>query len=189
MPRVNQPPTKPRVSQPPATPRVARPKREEAQPGSLRRSLLMIGSLFLICAILACVGGFVATNVINGLNASSGAVTTASDFLTSISQQNYSQAYKNLGAAITIQLSQDDFTKQAQNDDRCFGQITNYSEVANSAEQQNNSQAYTYTITRSKLSKPYQLRLTLQQDPEGNNWKIVDYGKDLAPNQQLPSCK
>jgi hypothetical protein len=189
MPRVDQPPTKPRVSPPPATPRVARPKREEAQPRSLRKLLLMIGSLFLICAILACVGGFVATNVINGLNASSGAVTTASDFLTSISQQNYSQAYKNLGAAITIQLSQDDFTKQAQNDDRCFGQITNYSEVANSAEQQNNSQAYTYTITRSKLSKPYQLRLTLQQDPEGNNWKITDYGKDLAPNQQSPSCK
>jgi hypothetical protein len=189
MPRVGQPPTKQRVSPPPATPRVARPKREAAQPRSLRKMLLLIGSLFLICAILACVGGFVATNVINGLNASGGAATTSSDFLTSLSNKNYAQAYKNLGAAITIQLSQDDFTKQAQSDDRCYGPITNYSEVANSAVQQDNTQAYTYTVTRSKLAKPYQLRLTLQQDTEGNTWKITDYGKDLGPGQQSSTCK
>jgi hypothetical protein len=189
MPRVDQPPAKQRVSQPPATPRVARPKREEAQPKNFRKRLLMIGSLFLICAILACVGGFVATNVINGLNASSGAAATSSDFLTSLSKQDYSQAYKNLGAAITIQLSQDDFTKGAQSDDHCFGPITNYSEVPNSAKQQDNSQAYTYSITRSKLSKPYQLSLTLQQDTEGNSWKITDYGKSLGPDQQSSTCK
>ncbi len=189
MPRVDQPPTKPRVNQPPATPRVARPKRQEARPRNVRKQLLLIGSLFLICAILACVGGFVATNVINGINASSGAAATTSDFLTSLSKQDYAQAYKNLGAAITIQLSQDDFTKQAQSDDRCYGPITNYSEVANSAQQQGNSQAYTYTITRSKLTRSYQMRLTLQQDTEGNTWKITDYGKDLGPGQQSSTCK
>jgi len=189
MPRVSQPPAKQRVSQPPATPRVARPKRQEAQPRNLRKQLLIIGSLFLICAILACVGGFVATNVINGLNASSGAAATASDFLSSLSKENYAQAYKNLGPTITIQLSQADFTKQAQNNDRCSGPITNYSEVPNSAVQQDNSQSYTYTITRGKLSKPYQLRLTLQQDTEANTWKITDYGKDLGSGQQSSSCK
>jgi len=124
----------------------------------------MIGSLFLICAILACVGGFVATNVINGLNASSGAANNLVRLSHLALKTRYSQAYKNLGAAITIQLSQDDFTKGAQSDDRCFGPITNYSEVPNSAKQQDNSQAYTYSITRSKLSKPYQLRLILQQE-------------------------
>lgn len=189
MPRVDQPPAKPRVNQPPATPRVARPKRQEAQPGNFRKRLLLIGSLFLICAILACVGGFVATNVINGLNASSGAAATTTDFLASLSKQDYAQAYKNLGATITIQLSQDDFTKQAQNDDHCYGPITDYSEVANSAQQQGNSQAYTYTITRGKLTKSYQMRLTLQQDTEGNTWKITDYGKDLGPGQQSATCK
>lgn len=189
MPRVSQPPNVPRVSTPPPTPRVARPKRQAPQPKNLRKQLLLIGSLFLICAILACVGGFVATNVINGINASSGAAATASDFLSSLSQKHYDQSYKDLGAAITLQLSKDDFTKNAQSDDRCFGQITNYSEVPNSAEQQNNSQSYTYNITRSKLSKPYQMRIVLQQDSEGNTWKIIDYGKNLGPDQQSSSCK
>jgi hypothetical protein len=189
MPRVDQPPNMPRVSPPPATPRVARPKRQAPQPKSLRKQLLLIGSLFLICAILACAGGFIATNVINGINTSSGAATTATDFLTSLSKQNYAQSYKDLGAAITLQLSQDDFTKRAQSDDRCFGQITNYSEVPDSAQHQDNSQSYTYNITRSKISKPYQMHITLQQDSEGNNWKITDYGKDLGPDQQSSSCK
>lgn len=189
MPRVSQPPNVPRVNQPPATPRVARPKREEAEPKSLRQRLLWIGSLFLICAILACAGGFFATNLFNSMNASSGAAATATDFLTALSKQNYAQAYKDLGAAITLQMSQDDFTKRAQSDDRCSGQITDFSEVADSAQHQDTSQSYAYSIKRSKLSKPYQIRLTLQQDTEGNTWKVVDYGKNLGPSQQSSSCK
>ena len=129
------------------------------------------------------------TNFLNGLNVSSSAASTAGDFMTSLSSQNYTQAYKDLGASITIQMAQDDFIQKAQNDDRCYGQITRVSEVPNSATSQDNSQSYNYDITRSKLNKSYQLRLTLQQDQEGTaNWKIMDYGNDLGPSQ-APTCK
>ncbi|HZR39355.1 MAG TPA: hypothetical protein VFB12_04520, partial [Ktedonobacteraceae bacterium] len=100
------------------------------------------------------------------------------------------QAYQDLGPAITLHLSLQQFTQQAQNLDRCYGPITTYPEVQDSATNQGNSQSYTYNISRSKLTKPYQLRLTLQQDPDANNnWKIVDYGNDLGPGQAATVCK
>jgi hypothetical protein len=183
MTRVNRPP------QPSTTPRVARPQRQESPLLGTRRRLIFIGAIIVICTLLACVAGGVVTNFLNGLNVSSSAASTAGDFMTSLSSQNYTQAYKDLGASITIQMAQDDFIQKAQNDDRCYGQITRVSEVPNSATSQDNSQSYNYDITRSKLNKSYQLRLTLQQDQGGTaNWKIMDYGNDLGPSQ-APTCK
>jgi hypothetical protein len=187
-----RPPGMARVSKPPQSskmPRIARPRPDEAPRLGTRRRLIFIGAIIIVCAVLACVAGGVVTNYLNGLNASSSAASTAGDFTSSLSSQNYAQAYKDLGASITIQMAQDEFVQRAQTDDRCYGQITKISEVPNSATSQGNSQSYSYDITRSKLSKPYQLRLTLQQDQGGTDtWKIMNYGSDLGPGQ-APTCK
>src|SRR5712691_6390143 len=161
-----------RVEQPPKTPRVARPQREAARPRNWRRRLVFWGVIF-----------FAATN------ANAGAATTGADFLAALSNQNYNQAYNDLDATITVQTSPEDFKQEAQSDDRCYGPVTNYSEVPDSAVQ-NNAQSYSYsfTITRSKLPHAYTLRLTLQQDTYGN-WKISSFGNnndDLGPGQ--PTC-
>ena len=168
-------------------PRIARPQPQTPAPRKLRRLLLIIGSIFVVCAILACTAGYLLSK---GLSVSSGATATTTDFLGALSTSNYNQAYQDLGPAITLHLSLQQFTQQAQNLDRCYGPITNYPEVQDSATNQGNSQSYTYNISRSKLTKPYQLRLTLQQDPDANNnWKIVDYGNDLGPGQAATTCK
>ena len=78
--------------------------------------------------------------------------------------------------------------QQALATDSCYGKVTNYSEVQDSAVQNNpQSYSYSYTITRSKLAKPYTLRMTVQQDTYGD-WKISSYGNnnDLGPGQ--PPC-
>lgn len=185
-----RPPGLTRVGPPPATPRVEKPQKETARPKSKRQMIIIISSLLLASAIVACVGSYLAANLISGLNASNGAATTAADFLSSLSKQDYAQAYKNLGSAITIQLSQDDFIRRAKNNDSCYGPVTNYIEVADSAKQEGINQSYSYTITRSKAAKTYKLQLTLQQDQDGTGtWKITDYGGDLGPNQSSTSCK
>lgn len=178
----------PRIEESP-TPRIVRPKREMASPRSTRRNLLILGCVFLVCALFACVLGYAAFSYLNGLNASSGAAATASDFITSLagSKPNYDQAYKDLGPGITLQTSPQDFVQQAQTDDRCFGSITDFKEIAGSAKVQGDSQLYSYNITRSKLQKPYQLTLTLQPDPENaNTWKVTKYEDNLPIS---PTCQ
>ncbi|MBV9231591.1 MAG: hypothetical protein JOZ18_19940 [Chloroflexi bacterium] len=186
-----RPPGMTRVSPPPPTPRVARPERKK--PGNSRRWLLIIGGLFVVvflaCAGLAWAVGYGAINTAIGLNASSGASTTTADFLDALAKGDYDRAYKDLGPAVTLRTSPDEFKQQGQTADRCYGTVQNYSEVPNSASSQGNNQSYSYTITRSKLQKTYELHITLQQDPDGNGWKIADYGGDLGPGQQGPACK
>jgi hypothetical protein len=124
------------------------------------------------------------------LTASSGASTAANDFLNALSSGNYSQAYNDLDPTITLQLTLDQFKQQAVNNDRCFGPVTNYMEVADSAVVQGNGNilSYTYTITRKKTAKPYQLHLTLQQNPDKpGEWRVSSYGAGLGPAQ--PTCK
>ncbi len=166
-----------RLTAPPETPRVARPQRQTIPPNKVRRRIILLGSVFAIAAIIACVIGILLGR---GMLQSSGPATTVSDFFDAVSSNNYEQAYQDLGPAITIRLNQQDFTKQAQELDQRYGPITDYKEVANSATNQDNSQSYTFTITRSKLTKPYNLRITLQQDLN-EGWKITDYGTSLGP--------
>src|SRR5260370_13660524 len=166
-----------RLPAPPETQRVARPQRQTIPPNKVRRRIILLGSVFAIAAIIACVIGILLGR---GMLQSSGPATTVSDFFDAVSSNNYEQAYQDLGPAITIRLNQQDFTKQAQELDQRYGPITDYKEVANSATNQDNSQSYTFTITRSKLTKPYNLRITLQQDLN-EGWKITDYGTSLGP--------
>ncbi len=176
-----RPPGMTRVEQPPQTPRVARPKR--MPPKGLGRGLLILGGILLFCTIGACVFGYsLGSNFLAGLGASSGAATTSTNFLSSIVKRDYESAYTNLGGAVTMQLTLEDFENQAQHDDTCYGFMKSFVEVPNSAAVQGNTQGYTYTVTRDKSSTAYQIRLTLQQDLEASNvWKVTSYG-DLAPS-------
>jgi len=172
-----RPPSMTRLTTPPDTPRVARPQRETMPPNQVRRRIIFLGSVFAIAAIVASVVGILLGR---GMLQSSGPATVVNDFFTATSSNNYEQAYQDLGPAITIRLNQQDFTKQAQVLDQQYGPITDYKEVANSATNQDNSQSYLFTITRSKLTKSYNLRIILQQDPN-EGWKIIDYGTSLGP--------
>ncbi|MBV9709821.1 MAG: hypothetical protein JO011_02755 [Ktedonobacteraceae bacterium] len=185
-----RPPGMNRVSRPSALPRVARPQREVTEPGKSRRRLIIIAGALAIIAIFACIGSYAIYNVFSGISASSGAAVTAGNFLAAVSSRNYDQAYQDLGPAITLSLQKEQFTQQAQNLDRCYGTIKNYTEIPGSANNQGSSQSYSYTITREKLTRTYDLRLTLQQDQyDPNTWKVTDYGGDLGPGSAAQACK
>lgn len=187
-----RPPGMSRIDRPPQTPRVGRPQRQAPRPGRGRR-LLILGLVFLACGLLAWAIGFAIVNYFIGIGASSGAANTASDFLTNLASQNYSQAYKDLDPTITLQVQPDDFTALAKQDDGCYGTVTTFNEVEGSAttSADNATQSFAYTITRTR-AKPYQLHLTLHKDNYGN-WYITSYGdgsnsgNNLAPG--LPTCK
>ena len=174
-----------RVNRPPNTPRVARPQREEPKPRSWRRRTLTWSIVFIVCALLACGIGYAAVNFFTALNASQGPANTVTDFLSNLQSQNYTNAFNDLAPTLTIQITQQQFTQQAQDDDRCYGPVTDYSEVANSATTSTDgkTQGFTYTITRTLNNKPgtYQLHLTLQQDTSGN-WKISSYSNGSSSN-------
>ncbi len=187
-----------RVNRPPNTPRIARPQREEPKPRSLRRRLFTWSIVFIVCALLACGIGYAAVNFFSAINAEQGPANAVTSFLSSVENQSYSDAFQDLAPTLTIQITQQQFTQQAQNDDRCYGPVTDYSEVANSSttSADGKTQGFTYTITRTLNGKAnaYQLRLSLQQDTSGN-WKIASYGpvnsnngttNDLGPGS--PPC-
>ncbi len=183
-----RPPGMAHIDTPPEMPRAPRPTHEQPQPQKLRKRILILGGVAIVLAIIACtVGSFLAS----GINSSAGPSVAAVDFLSSMTSRNYAQAYKDLGPAITIRISQDQFTRQAQVVDTCYGQIKSYVEVPNSAKDQDSSQSYIYTISREKSTKklPYKLQLTLQKDPDDGTWKVTDYNNNsLGPAQPAPAC-
>lgn len=178
----SRPPDMPHLdlaSRPETTSRAPRPQPQTSQPGKTRRLIIVLGAIVAIIAIFSFVLIF---SLVGAINQNAGPATTTTDFLSNLSSKSYDNAYQDLGPAITIRLNKQDFTQQAQAQDQQHGVITNYSEVDGSATVRNNTESFTYTITREKLSKPYTLTITLQQDPnDNNNWKIVDYGTSLGP--------
>ena len=183
-----RPPNMARIDRLPPTPRVARPQREVPRKKNKGRRLILWGIVFLVCSVLACGIGFAAVNYFAATSATSGLAMTAADFLSAVSSQNYDQAYNDLDATITVQIAPDDFKQQALTTDRCYGLVTKYDEIQDSAVQNNaHSYSLSYNITRSKLSKPYTLRMTIQQDSYGE-WRISSYSNnnDLGPGQ--PPC-
>jgi len=182
-----RPPGMTRVEQPPPMRRVARPQ-YPAPVRRNRRRLYWLGAIFIICGLLACAIGYAAVNLINAANTSSGGAAAAADFLAALASRNYDAAYSDLGAAITVEMTQEEFKQQATNDDNCYGPITNYTQVPGSASinDSTHTQSYTYSITRQKLKQPYQLRLTLREDTTTGTWAVASYGNDLGPGQ--PPC-
>ena len=177
------------IDQPPPTPRVARPQgqRQERKPKTMKW-WLGAGCLSVVALIVVGMLIYAVTNFFLAASVSAGSATTATDFLSNLENANYDQAYGDLGATLIARLSKSDFKQMALADDHCYGQVTNYSEMNGSAvtSTDGNMQSYTYTITRSKLAKTYQMQLTLQKDNAGE-WNISSYGSDLGPAP--PTCK
>lgn len=191
-----RPSNRTRINRPPNTPRIARPQREEPKPRNVRRRLLVWGIVFIVCALLACGIGYAAVNFFKGISANQQQANTVTDFLSNLQSQNYNAAFNNdLAPTLTVPMTPQQFTQQAQEDDHCYGPVTDYSEVANSATTSTDgkTESFTYNITRtlSGKAKTYQMHITLQQDSTGN-WKISSYGNgssttnDLGPGQ--PPC-
>jgi hypothetical protein len=178
------------ASQPPSTPRVARlpqsprPQQDEKPPQKSRRRLVLIVAGFVV-VFLACFFSFAAVNfVIRGISNASGPATTAVDFLSALHTQNYAQAYKD---TLSLDRTQEEFTKEAQVDDTCYGPVKTYDFVENSAKlDQDGSQSFSYTIKREKSVQTYQMTLKLQE--KDGAWKIVSYGQGLGP-QDTPCVK
>lgn len=182
-----RPPGMTRVERPPQTTRVGRPQRQNKPAGGWRRRLLILAVIFLACGLLAWGIGYALVNYFVAIGGSAGAANTATDFMLALKSQNYDQAYNDLDANITISLTRDAFRQMAQQNDHCFGLVTDFNEVSGSAvvSADDNTQSYTYDVTRSKLTKTYKLTLTLQKDPNGN-WDITSYGDKLGP--ATPTC-
>ncbi|MGH2506146.1 MAG: hypothetical protein ACRDHZ_01790 [Ktedonobacteraceae bacterium] len=175
-----------RIDQTPTTPRVARPQREESK---VRRPRTWRGwGLLLVMGVVLVLVIYGATNFVIAANAALPSATAVNGFLSNLKSGDYDDAYNMLSATVVLQLSKNDFKNMAQADDHCYGQVTDYNEVDGSATSiaDGTIQSYTYTVTRSKLSKPYQLTLTLQKDATGD-WNITNYGGDLGPAP--PTCK
>jgi len=179
-----------RLDTPPATPRVRRPEREQKPPRTWRRRLLIVVGVLVVLGVLTFIIAYGVANLVLGINSSSGAGNTATDFLVNLESQNYDQAYKDLDATITVSVQPPQFKQMTAADDLCYGKVTGFTEVSGSATTSNNgnTQSYTYSMTRSKLSKPFQLTLTIQKDSDGT-WDITNYGNDLGPNPPSSTCK
>jgi len=174
-----RPPNMPHVDENPEKRRVPRPEYQAKQPRRLRPRLIILGAIaaIIVIFVILIVGilGF-------ALNQSGGASTTAVDFVSSISGQNYDTAYQDLSTGLQIHSNQQQFTQQAQAVDQQFGKITNYTDDGNGT-MNNNIWTFTYTITREKLNTPYKLTITLSQDPNDKTWKVDNYGLTLGPPQ------
>jgi hypothetical protein len=183
-----RPPGMTRVEHPPRKTRVARPQRRPKPPKSWWRRLLLFAIVLAACGLLAGAIGYALVNYFTGIGNSAGAANTATDFMLALKSQNYDQAYNDLDAKITISVTKDEFKQIALADDHCFGQVTDFNEVAGSAitSTDNTTQSYSYNVSRKQLTKTYKLTLTLQKDPDGN-WDITSYGSDLGPT--TPTCK
>ena len=182
-----RPPRMARLDTPPAVQRVSRPQRQQKPPKSRRRRLLIALIVLGIGAMLVFIIAYGLVNYFIGIGNSAGPANTAVDFLLNLQDQHYDLAYKDLDATITGTLHPEDFQKMALADDRCYGPIKDFNEVEGSATSSNNgnTQSFTYDMTRGKLTKTYQLTLTLQKDSDGN-WDITSFGNDLGPAP--PTC-
>ncbi|HEY6542638.1 MAG TPA: hypothetical protein VIZ18_16965 [Ktedonobacteraceae bacterium] len=186
-----RPPGMARLDTPPAVQRVGRPQRQQKPPKRRRRRLLIALIVLGIGAMLVFIIAYGLVNYFIGIGNSAGPANTAADFLVNLQSRTYDQAYKDLDGIITVQMHPQDFLTMAQANDRCYGSITGFNEVAGSAVVTDNAQTFTYSMTRSKLAKPYQLTLTLQKDPNGN-WDITKFvdgngtPNDLGPTP--PTC-
>ena len=102
-----RPPGMARLDQPPVTSRVGRPQRQAPRPTRWRRQLLILASIFIVCGVLAGAIGYTVVNFLTASSTSAGAATTAGDILAAISSRNYDHAYTDLGATITVPVTQD----------------------------------------------------------------------------------
>lgn len=141
------------------------------------RTLLIF---FVLVPLLLCGLGFSGYTYLQNRNPPGQATALAHNFVDNLAHQNYDGAYADLGSSITMGTSHDAFVQQADQEDRCYGQISGYKAVGTASP--SGTQTDDYTITRPKLPQPYHLHVTVSKDVFGN-WSITDYNSDAGLNQ------
>ncbi len=139
--------------------------------------------LVIVLSLLLCTLGFAGYNYLTNRYSPAQANELASNFVTSLANRNYDQAYNDLGSSITDTTSHDAFIAQAQSEDNCLGQITEEQQTGTSS--LNGNQIYNYAVSRVKLAQPYHLHVTISKDWLGN-WSITDYNSDVNLG---PTCR
>ena len=163
MSNIVQPPPEYRTAPPPSYPGVT-PYYQ--RPRSSMRWLWIVPGVF---ALLCVLGGtllwiFAASPV--------GGPTIASDqYYTAIREKDYTKAYGYLGADLRAKISQEAFTRQAQQQDATLGRVSHYSygnvPLGDPA-------TATITVTRAS-GTTYTVHLELRQ--EGGAWKITAFDR------------
>jgi serine/threonine protein kinase len=152
---------------------------------------VLILSVILVCSGMVGVGA-VTMQLMTHLTGSSmsggGHTNTAAAFLNDLMRQDYSQAYLQLDPSLLLTMTEEDFAKQVQADDHCYGTIRSYAEVAHSETTHDGEQNMAYRLIRSKLTYAYTLSFTLQQDPGSGQWLIASYGKQDESGPAPPVC-
>ena len=158
----------------------------------VRRGAMVSLVVLLLLGLGLCAGSFALYHYFTTRNttpaATSGvpaAAAKADDFINSLMHHTYDRAYGDLGPTLTGQTPQSQFTQQAQQEDTCYGAVTGDTRMDNNTTAQGSSLNYVYTLNRGKMSKPYQLHVTLQQD-DGGNWQITHYNSNITSVQ--PTC-
>ena len=150
-----------------------------------RRGLCFILAAFLL---LLCVGAAVVSyslvaNFLGAVSQGNGntplgtrqersASAVATDFMQAVKSRSYLQAYNDLDDALLVNLTADDFKSQAAHADDCYGPVSRFKLISSAAGQ--GTAQYTYSVTRGRLSRPYEFRLTLRQSQGA--WAITAYG-------------
>ncbi|GCE25046.1 hypothetical protein KDA_05300 [Dictyobacter alpinus] len=152
-----------------------RPVVKKAAGCASRLVITVIALPVVLCALAF--GGY--AYLINR-NPPSQAVAMSHDFMGALRAHNYEQAYADVSSSTS---NHDNFINQAKREDQCYGEITTYTETNGSTP--NNTQVHNYTISRSQLTNPYHLHITLSKDFWGN-WHVSDYNSDITSGN--PAC-
>jgi len=153
--------------------------------------LKLVLGMLLVISVLLCGLGYIAYNRFIPhptpltTTDTARASTLANSFINDLNHHSYSQAYRDLGNSITRDTSQQAFIQQAQSEDSCYGVVTTSTRVDKETSTQGDTVKYEYTMKRVKMSKTYQLHLSLQRDGSGS-WQVSDYNSNVDSIQ--PSC-
>ena len=141
------------------------------------RSFVLV---FIILPLLLCGLIFGGYSYLTNRNPPSQGNALAQNFMSLLTQQNYDQAYSDLGPSVSAGTSHDAFVQQAQQEDQCDGVVTKYQLLARPPAQ--GTQIYDYLVWRTKLTTTYHLHVTVAKDFLGN-WQITDYNSDANVSQ------
>jgi serine/threonine protein kinase len=154
----------------------------------IRRGVAIVLALILLLGLLICGGGYTGYNYMvshyftqSGTANTAGAKAEADNFVQSVANRNYDQAYNDLSRQRTQETSRAQFKRNAQSEDSCYGPVTHFTGAGSTS--QGSTLVYDYTITRSKLVNTYVLHISVQQNSAGN-WQVADYTVDSGQ----PAC-
>jgi serine/threonine protein kinase len=158
----------------------------------VRRGVITFFTVMFLLILALCGGSyavyhyFTMSNTVTASNGVPAATTKADDFVNAIASHNYDHAYSDLAPSLSNQTSRSTFIQQVQQEDTCYGAVSGDNRVVNNTTAQGNSFNYVYNLTRSKMTQPYQLTVTLQQD-DGGNWQVTDYHNNITSVQSACS--